>query len=82
METQRAVLQEILERAPGSIRELAREAGLTHAALTQARDGLIRLTPESIDKLAVALARWGQTCVELAHRLKTAEPEGKDETHE
>ena len=77
MESQREAIRQILQQAPGSIRELAREAELTHAALIQVRDGKTTLTPESVRKVAGALRRWSATCAELADRLETAQPKPK-----
>lgn len=61
-----------MRQAPGSVRDLAREAGITEAALRQARDGNIRLTPETVGKLIRALRRWSRNTAELADRLEQA----------
>lgn len=73
METGRAVLQRILRDAPGSIRELAREAGVSHRLLRAARDGDRNLTPATRDAVLRALRTWAGTCSELADALEAAE---------
>jgi len=78
METN-AVLGRVLKGSPGSIRALAREAGVSHGLLVQIRDGGRRLTPETRRRLATALRRWSETCEELADDLEedcTPEPQG------
>lgn len=61
-----------LRRAPGSIRELAEAAGVTDAALRQARDGEINLTDELVRGVVKALRRWSATTAKLADRLEAA----------
>lgn len=75
METGRAVLQRILREAPGSIRELAREAGVSNALLRAVRDGDRRLTPATRKAVAAALRQWEDTCGELAEALEAVESE-------
>ena len=70
--TVRAVLRAALQQAPGSIRELAREAGLSEGALRQARDGDIDLTTDSVRRIIRALRRWSKKTADLADRLETA----------
>lgn len=78
-------LREVLSQAPGSIRELARAAGLSHASLIQARDGEIGLRPETVRSIVEALRAWSTTCAALADRLEAAQrvetqkKEGADE---
>jgi len=67
-----AALAAVMRLAPGSIRELAREAGLSEGALRQARDGIIDLAPAKVRKVALALRRWSRTTAKLADRLEAA----------
>lgn len=80
MEKGRDVLREILQRAPGSIRELARAAGVDVRLLTMIRDGDRRLTAATREKVTAALRRWSETTGELADRLEASdiEPGGTD----
>jgi len=78
MDDVRAVLQEILESAPGSIRALAREAGVNETLLRKIRDGERRLTRDTRDAVAAALRRWEERCGGLAEDLESAELEGGD----
>lgn len=66
----RAALRDVLRRAPGSIRELAAAAGITDAALRQARDGQTNLTDERVRGVVKALRRWSATTAKLADRLE------------
>ena len=70
MDNLRAVIKEVLQRAPGSTRELARQAGLSHTALQRVRDGQMSLSPERLDALADALGRWSVDCSELAELVR------------
>ena len=72
MPTPQNVLQEILTEAPGSMRELARAAGLSHVALIRARDGKMNLSQDAISGIACALREWGETCTGLADRLEAS----------
>lgn len=65
-----AILRRVLEEAPGSIRELAREAGVSHVLLLGIRDGRRRLTPETRDAVAGALRGWAGRLEELADELE------------
>jgi len=66
----RALLRRVLHETPGSMRELARNSGLTHGALVRARDGDIRLSPDSISRIANTLRTWSATCAVLADQLE------------
>lgn len=75
-----AVLRRVLDESPGSIRELAREAGVSHVLLLAVRDGQRRLTPETQEAVVAALRRWAERCEDLAESLEAAEtstPEGE-----
>lgn len=77
-----AALQKVLETSPGSIRALAREAGVSEALLRAVRDGERRLTRETRDALASALRRWKTRCEEALEALEAADlesPTGGDD---
>lgn len=81
MEKGRDVLREILDAAPGSIRELARASGVHVTLLTKARDGERRLTTATRERLVQALRRWSDTCDRLADRLEASDLE-QEGSHE
>lgn len=68
------VFQRVLREAPGSIRELAREAGVNETLLRKVRDGKRRLTRETQQAVVNALQRWSGRCEELARALERYEP--------
>ena len=72
MESQRDVVRQILEEAPGSIRELAREAGIAHVTLLHVRDGRHKLSPDKATAVVAALRDWSERCANLADRLEAA----------
>lgn len=72
MEELRAAVRRALEEAPGSIRELGREAGISHVTLLDVRDGRHGLSPERVRALAGALRRWSDRCAEIADELEEA----------
>ena len=57
------------EGAPGSLRELARAAHLSHTLLLRVRDGKRELTDDVAKAVAIALTEWSETCAELAANL-------------
>jgi hypothetical protein len=59
-----------LREMPGSIRALAREAGLSDALLIRVRDGERGLTRETVRAVAAALRGWGDRCHALAEALE------------
>jgi DNA-binding phage protein len=77
MASVRAVMKEVLRKAPGSIRSLATEAGLSRTALRLAASGEINLTAESVQKVVRALRRWGDRCDQLADKLERAAEEDR-----
>lgn len=83
MEDVNAALRQALDTTPGSIRELARAAGVSETLLRLARDGERRLTPETREKVVEALRAWETECGEAADALETADldprPGGGDE---
>lgn len=74
----RETLRRVLEEAPGSIRALAREAGVDHSTLLKERDGKRSVPDGRARELAAALRRWSERCSELADRLDPEEevPDG------
>jgi len=72
MENVRVALGRAMEEAPGSVRELARAAGLDHAALVRVRDGEYNLTPARVRSVIAALREWGRRCTDLADELEAA----------
>lgn len=64
-----------LDRAPGSLRELARAAHVSHSLLSRVRSGEVPLSPRVVNAVADALEGWGATCADLARRLRKPEEE-------
>ena len=62
--------QRALREAPGSLRELARAAHVSHTLLARVRDGERELTDETARAVAAALRGWGETCAALADALE------------
>ncbi len=62
-----------LEEAPGSLRELARAAHVSHTHLSRIRDGERALTDDVATAVAAALREWGARCSELADALERGE---------
>lgn len=58
-----------LKAWPGSLRALAREAGVSHVTLLRLRDG-DRPSAETTTRLARALEQAGQRCQQAAKRLR------------
>ena len=54
------------------MRELARAAGLDHAALVRVRDGEYNLTPARVRSVISALRAWSAGCADLADELEAA----------
>lgn len=78
----RRILRKALEEGPVSMRKLAEEAGISHAALSQFLSGKSGLRPETVGALAGALRTWSARYGELAESLDaalTAETGGGDE---
>ncbi len=59
-----------LELHPGSLRALAREAGLSHRLLVLIRGGERRATPATVEALAGALERMAGAQAEAARVLR------------
>ena len=67
-----ATVRRAIERAPCSVRALAREAGLAHTTLTRIRDGETTVTPTAAAAIARALRAWGNRCNQLATDIEDA----------
>ncbi len=61
-----------IEGAPGSLRSLARMAGVSHVLLIKIRDGKQRATPTVAAALAQALEQWATACFDAAGKLHRA----------
>ena len=72
MESVGEILQRIRLEAPGTERELAKAAGLSHALLLHARGGERRLSDASVASIASVLREWGAVCARLADELEAA----------
>lgn len=77
----RAVLREVLDEAPGSIRELAAEAGVSDFLLRAIRDDERNLTERTRSAVVTALRRWSDETADLADALEAAdlEPSGRED---
>lgn len=82
MEDGQAVVERVLQEVPGSLRALAREAGVSHGLLVAIRQGRRSLTPETREKLVGALRSWGETCHALAATLSETAPPEPGGSHE
>jgi transcriptional regulator with XRE-family HTH domain len=65
-------LRRAIRNAPSSIRELAKEAGVSHVVLWAIVRGRARATPRVARLVAGALERWGQRCAADASRVRKA----------
>jgi hypothetical protein len=61
-----------ITRAPGSIREVAKAAGVSHVVLWAIVRGRARATPRVARLVATALERWGEQCAGDAARVRAA----------
>ena len=61
-----------MHTVPGSLRELAREAGMSHSLLSQIRNGKRNASTQTLDALAAALGRWSHQCQVGAKTLRQA----------
>lgn len=55
-------VRRVLGQVPGSMRELAREAGIPHSTLVRIRQGHLGASPAVAEALADALGRWADEC--------------------
>ena len=67
-----AALRRAIANAPGSIRDLAKEAGVSHVFLWAIVHGRERATPRVARLVAAALERRGKRCVVEAARVRAA----------
>lgn len=72
-------VQAILDRVPGSDRELALEAGVPQSTVSRIRTGERGCSPTVARALADALASWSEDCAGAEADLRRAlEREGSD----
>lgn len=76
--TLQEVVAEVIERLPTSMRELARESGLSHVKILRASRGEGGLTEDEMDQMVKALRRISKRreneaseCAKLANLLDT-----------
>lgn len=67
-----AAVRRAIANVPGSIRELAKEAGVSHVVLWAIVHGRERATPRVARLVAAALERWGKRCAGNAARVRAA----------
>ena len=65
-------LREAIARAPGSVRSLAKAAGVSPAILQHIGTGFRAATPDVAERVATALQQWGARCGQLAARIRRA----------
>ncbi len=68
-----ALTRRALRRMPGSLRALARAAGVPSTTLARIRSGHLRASPMVARRVAGVLARWSEWCGWTAARLRVAE---------
>lgn len=61
-----------LAEAPGSLREIAREASVDHSTLVRIRSGKRGATREVAQAVADALGRWANRCSTAEGLLRTS----------
>ena len=55
-------VRRVLGEVPGSMRALAKEAGIPHSTLVRIRQGHLGASPAVARALADALGRWAREC--------------------
>ncbi len=70
-------IKRVLDAAPGSLREIARAASVSHSLLSQVCSGQRNATPKLLGALAKALETWGGTCLDGAEHLRELMEEDK-----
>lgn len=80
MKEHQALLREVLDATPTSLRALADAASVSEKLLRMIRDGDRRLTPEVRAALAEAIRTWEKDCGDAVDALEAAdlEPGGED----
>ena len=68
----RQAVADAMEQAPGSIRALARAAGVSHVMLIQVRDGLRPASRGVGEGVAAALEGWSDELAGLARAVREA----------
>ena len=77
MSEKQNTVKRVLDAAPGSFREIARAASVSHSLLSQVCSGQRNATPELLGALAKALETWGGTCLDGAEQLRKLMEENK-----
>ncbi len=67
-----AAVRRAIARAPGSTRELAKQAGVSHVVLWAIEHRRERATRRVARLVAAALERWGKQCAGDAARVRAA----------
>jgi hypothetical protein len=70
--TRAAAVRRALEIHPGTLRALAREAGVSHTLLARIRDGDRAATEETVEALAEAMERFAAAHADAAARLRNS----------
>jgi transcriptional regulator with XRE-family HTH domain len=67
-----ARVRRALDRAPCSLRRLAREADVPHSTLVRIQKGEREATLDVAHRVARALSAWGKQCQKLAEAVERA----------
>jgi transcriptional regulator with XRE-family HTH domain len=62
MRDRNQIIAHVLDTVPGSLREIAREAGVSHTLLSHVRSRKRNPTPALLRALMKALDGWGEEC--------------------
>lgn len=66
------ILRRALARVPGTVRELARDAGVAHSTLVRIQTGERPASRAVVRRVARALRSWGGRCIKHANALDRA----------
>lgn len=66
------VVRAILDRVPGTDRELSREADVPASTISRIRNGTRGASREVAESVADVLARWGESCQAAETELRQA----------
>lgn len=72
-------VRKALDDLPGSLRALARKAGVSHSTLVRILNGERSATPEVVEALADALGRWAKRCSTAEGLLRTSLSQEEDD---
>lgn len=72
------MIRDALDRAAGSLEDLAAEVGVTYASLKAWADGRRNPSPENLARLADALDRRSTELEELAAQIRGAAGQGEE----